>query len=141
MKVKKLLELPISGSGCANIRVIASSAELLVMYGFNSEKDSSRLIGQILFDSVIAYSFRNTMHSEDYAEGSYDSLVEVSGSNWINWLLEIEPPMIGNTVANKKHFAMFFSENGYLEVVAEEYKILPYSEGKLSYPEYEEYID
>ncbi|WP_395374721.1 hypothetical protein [Marinicella sp. W31] len=141
MKIKKLLELPISSSGCANVKVIASSAELLVIYGFNSRKDSSKLIGQILFDSVISYSFRNTMHSRGYADGSYDSLVEIESSDWMKWLLEIEPPMIGNTVAGKKHFAVFFSENGYLEVVADSYKVLPYEEGRLNYPEFEEYID
>lgn len=141
MKVKKILELPISGLGCANIRVIANSVELLVQYGFNSIDDDSRQVGKILFKSLISYSFRSTMHGMSFIKYSYDSLVEIKSSDYIKWLLEIEPPMIARSAANKRHFAIFFTDNGYLEVIAKSYEVLPYEYGKISCPEFDKYID
>jgi len=141
MVVHKLIELPISGSGCANIRIVANGVKLLAQYGFNSVDDGSRQVGQIIFESTISHRFRSTMHSRDYAEGSYDSLVDIESSDYLKWLLEIEPPMIARSAVDKRHFAIFFSENGYLEVIARSFEVLPFKAGKISYPEFDESID
>jgi hypothetical protein len=65
------------------------------------------------------------MSSHDFIEESYDCLVEIVNSPWRNSLERSEPVAIQDSVRDKRHFAVFFSSNGYLEVIADGFEELP----------------
>lgn len=130
MITKILLELPIPGSGCGDIRITASSIELLVEYEY-LEDTGRDLIGRVKFTDLVAFRFRNEMHSAGYCDGSYDSIVEILDSEWIRELLKIEPIGIFNSVRDKRHFAIFLSNNGYIEIIASDFKLLNPRQGFL----------
>ncbi len=128
---RQVLDLPIPGSGCGDIRLSADGSQLVAEYEYLSEGDDRNIVGRLSFSGVTAFRFRNEMHSLGFAEGSYDTLVEIIDSEWRRELLGIEPSGIWGSVENKKHYAVFFSSNGYLEVIAESFEELPSLEGPL----------
>lgn len=131
MNTRTVLELPISDSGCGGIRVSSSSLNLRVEYEYFSEELKKDLVGSFRLLGVTAYRFRNEMHSAGFSEGSYDNLVEIIESEWTQELLSIEPSGIWGSVEHKRHFAVLFSSNGYLEVIADGFEELPWREGRL----------
>lgn len=125
MKTNRI-ELPISVSGCGDIKIVFDGLTLVAEFEY---RDSGvDYIGSIRFNDVLAHRFRNAMHSRGLDTGSYDSLVEISESLWLQQLREMAPD--GSTdIEGKKHFAVFFSSNGYLEVVAQSAECLKTREG------------
>ncbi len=131
MSERAVLALPITDAGCGDIRVVATSTRLDAEYQYFSEALNIDRIGIIRFVGLGAYRFRGELQSLGFAEGSYDSLVEIVDSAWCKELLSIEPNGIWGSVATKKHFAVFFSNNGYLEVIADDFQELLPREGLL----------
>lgn len=117
-------DLPIPGSGCGDIEIRSDGCDLSVEYTYHSKEDGCDVVGSIIFSGVAAFRFRDEMHSAGFLQGSYDSLVEIVGSDWRQELSIIEPGGIWGSVENKKHFAVFFSSNGYLEVIADDFEEL-----------------
>ena len=124
-------DLPIPGAGCGDIRMRSDGCQFLIEYEYRSDEDGRDLIGAICFSEVTGYRFRDEMHSKGFVEGSYDALVEIINSEWCRELLDAEPNGTWGSVENKKHFAVLFSSNGYLEVVADSFEELPPREGVL----------
>ncbi len=123
--------LPIPGAGCGDIQVRSDGCQLLVEYEYHSEEDRRDLIGAISFSGVAGFRFRDEMHGSGFAQESYDTLVEIVDSEWRREFLIIEPSGIWGSVKAKKHFAVFFSSNGYLEVIADGFEELAPREGLL----------
>lgn len=134
MSERMVMELPVTDAGCGSIRIVASSTRLDAQYQYFSESLSADRVGTIRFNGLRAYRFRSEMHSLGFAEGSYDALVEIADSPWRQELLKIEPSGIWGSVEDKRHFAVLFSNNGYLEVIAETFEELPSREGLLESP-------
>jgi len=63
------------------------------------------------------FRFRDEMHSAGFPTGSYDCVVSSCQTDWLEELSAIEPSGVSG-VAGTKHFAVLFSSNGFLEVVA-----------------------
>jgi hypothetical protein len=114
MMSTKVAELPMSGSGCGELRIVFDSLDVVVEYEYGQGA-----VGRVRFAAAIAFRFRDEMHSVGYADGSYDTLVRIDDSTWMRQLGEGEPQGIGLGVAGMTHFAVLFSNNGYLEVIAE----------------------
>ena len=115
MTAEKLAQLPVPGSGCGNISVLSDGVELSIEYEYRS--DGEDWVGKICFSDCVAHRFRNEMHSKGYCSESYDAVAEVKYSSWLAELIHSEPTGVRDLVG-KKHFAAFFSNNGYLEIVA-----------------------
>ncbi|MCK9605334.1 MAG: hypothetical protein M0R33_02665 [Methylomonas sp.] len=115
MAVRKLWGLRTTQSGCGDIRITFDSVILLAEYEFRGEGQDQ--VGGLQFEDVIAYRFRDEMHSQGFDTSSYDSVVEVIDSDWIAGLVRDEPEGIRGA-KGKKHFAVLLSSNGYLEAVA-----------------------
>lgn len=106
-----------SDAGCGAIRLLFEATDLLLEYEGHDE-GGEPIVGRLRFVSVIAFRYRDEMHSLGFAEGSYDSVLTFDDSAWLNELSGIEPRGISDVVG-RKHFAVLLSQNGYLEVVAE----------------------
>jgi hypothetical protein len=113
MTAKVVIDLPLSGAGCGAIQLSTDGVDLEV-----SVYSGLRKIGKLSFDTVVAFRFRDEMHSLGFLEESYDAVVEIAQSEWLSQILALEPDAIHLTAKNCKHFAVMLSSNGYLEVIA-----------------------
>ena len=116
MVARMIEKLPIPESGCGNLRMLFDGVEMLAEYEYRTAGVDT--IGAIRFHGVVTFRFSDEMHCAGFVRDSYDSVVEVADSEWLRSLKDNEPPGISGVVG-KTHFAMLFSSNGYLEVVAE----------------------
>ena len=118
MKAKKLFDLPISQSGCGNTQFQSDgiTGTLLFEYRLHG-KDS---VGVIRFKGVVAYRYRDELHSVGFVSEAYESVAEVADSEWCK-----ELQFTG------KHIAVFLSSNGYFEVLAESVSLAEPHEGLL----------
>lgn len=120
--------LPVSGEGCGSLRVTASSVRLLAQYeyiGWGEEGETpERLVGGLVFTRVIAFRFSDEMHSGVFPRESYDAVVEMTESSWRQQAIDGEPPaIIGGGAKNYRHYAILFSNNGFLEVLANSFHV------------------
>jgi hypothetical protein len=127
------IDLPTDDSGCGNIAIMSNGVYVRVEFEFWNENEQRNEVGTILFDACIAYRFRDEMHSGGFAEGSYDAIVEVQVSSWWYGLKAMEPPGLSRMADGPmRHFAVLFSNNGYLEALAQQIEILPSRAGCLN---------
>ena len=111
------MSLSTSDAGCGAIRVMFEGTSLRLEYE-GHRPDGNPILGHLRFDGVIAFRFRDEPRSAGFIEGSYDTVLELSESPWLQELSDAEPPGFGD-VARRHHFAVLLSQNGYLEVIAE----------------------
>lgn len=129
MIVKRVVELPVGSSGCERARVFSSDLDVIVDVLFLRQ---SKLCGTVVvFNDVIAYRFNDELHSGSFPPEAFDCVVEVLESAWLRELAVREPKATYLGVSGKRHFAAFFSNVGYLEVVADSVRSEPsgYSSG------------
>ena len=119
MKTKKLLDLPIPKSGCGNSQFQSDGITVALRFEYRSHgKD---FIGVIQFREVVAYRYRDELHSLGYASEAYESVAEIADSEWCK-----ELHFTG------KHIAVFLSSNGYFEFLAESVSLGEAHEGLLT---------
>jgi hypothetical protein len=111
-----VLDLPVPGSGCGDVCVTYRGLDVQVEYEYRAE--SADRIGVLVFRRASAFRFADELHAPGFVGQSYDAVVEIDGSAWVAELRAREPSGISG-VQGKRHFAVFLSSNGYLEVVAE----------------------
>jgi hypothetical protein len=107
------LESP--GSGCGDIRLTYRETYLVLDYEFRAS--GRDYVGHLRFEDVVAFRFRDELHSAGFADASYDEVVDIQDSEWLEQLSVIEPAGFG-ALRSRRHFAVLLSNNGYLEVVA-----------------------
>lgn len=129
MNTQKLAQLSMPDSDCGNSRLVSDGAELSLEYEYRA--DRSDWIGSIHFTGVMAYQFRNEMHSKGFCSESYNAVAEIKDSPWLAGLIRDEPTGIRDG-KDKKHFAVFVSNNGYVEVIAESFTLPSPRKGLLS---------
>jgi len=104
METKKLFELPIGQAGCGHIRVISSGVEWCIQYNYMSDRQWR--FGGLLFEDVSAFRYIDEQHGYHIPD-SYDSVVEVVESEWLEKLVVLETPGLLGSVASKRHLAVF----------------------------------
>jgi hypothetical protein len=109
------LDLPVPGSGCGDIRVRYFGLSLRVEFEYHL--DGKDLIGELRFEGVLAFRFRDEMHSAGFPTGSYDCVMSSRKTDWLRELAAAEPSGVKAT-SEATHFAVLFSSNGLLEVIA-----------------------
>jgi hypothetical protein len=85
---------------------------------FEFERDGVACRGGLRFEKVRAYRFRSEGHCTAWhVEGVYDTLAEVSGSEWVNELLAAEPAETWGRW-EIRHFMIYIDSAGCFEVGA-----------------------
>jgi hypothetical protein len=85
---------------------------------FEFERDGEAYRGALRFQKVRAYRFRAEGHvTLWHVDGTYDTLVEVTGSDWVAELLAAEP---AETWGHWKirHFMIYIDSAGCFEIAA-----------------------
>jgi hypothetical protein len=122
MTLIKILDLSTSGVGCLDANVQHSGGDLRVEYGYETEE--STWTGAIRFENVGAFRYANERHAKAFPSEAYDAVVEIPDSDWMKGLLA-ERPVDLQWPFERRHFAVFLSNCGYLEVIAERVEALP----------------
>ncbi len=120
MNGQKLVQLSMPDSDCGNSRLVSDGVELLLEYEYRADRID--WIGSIRFTGVMAYQFRNEMHSKGFCSESYNAVAEIKDSPWLARLIRDEPTGICDG-KSKKHFAVFLNSNGYIEVIADSFTL------------------
>ena len=116
MKAKRFVELPVPGSGYGDIRILFNENDILAEFEYRLT--GVDWIGCIHFSNVVAFRFRDELRSAGFCLESYGAVVQMEESDWISQLKHGEPPN-KKFLDTGKHYAVFFSNNGYFEVIAE----------------------
>lgn len=129
-KIERIYELPFSDTGClGNIHIESDGGDLRLKYEFDTNQ--SPKVGTIVFKNTIAFRFQNERHSGIIADGSTCALVSISPSEWLKELLRWECYDDYFTVKKCRHFSIFLSSNGYLEVISQSFCIEQEEKGDL----------
>lgn len=118
MKSKNVHRLSVGGAGCGDVRICSIGTSLRVEYEYRQDKQD--LIGVLEFEDMIAFRFREEMYSAGFLEASYDAVLTVERSSWLKELAKIRPS--GLRKVKRHHFALYLSNLGYLEVIAEGFR-------------------
>lgn len=114
MTTNIVTDLGVGGEGCGDL-ALHFGEDLVAKYEFRWQ--GRDVIGKLTFACVAAFRFSDELHSAGYERGSYDVLVEILDSTWCDELARKNGSRGGETGATS-HFAVFVSNNGYLEVLA-----------------------
>ncbi|MFN0017496.1 MAG: hypothetical protein ACKVP0_04495 [Pirellulaceae bacterium] len=118
-KVKKFMNLPISGSGCLSAKFLYNDTDGCLEFKYSDGKTGKPSIGQLKFPHVMSFRFRDEMRSLGFFSESYDSVAEVLNSEWLAELEKIEPAKI-HKLWKRRHFAVFLSSCGFFELIADD---------------------
>jgi hypothetical protein len=92
---------------------------------FEFERDGAAYRGGFRFEKVRAYRFRSEGHCTAWhVEGAYDTLAEVSGSQWVSELLAAEPAETWGRW-EIHHFMIYIDSAGCFEIGAASWSWLP----------------
>jgi hypothetical protein len=116
---KRVSDLFIPHSGCGDIDISFNGDQLTAHYEIRLE--GSDAVGEAVFSGVHAFRFREERLSGGFVDGSYDALVAVEPSPWRQELEACGP--LGTNLSDLTHFAILFSGNGFLEVLAATAKV------------------
>lgn len=126
---KTLVVLPISDSGCGDILITSNVTALVVEFEYRHE--GRDFIGGLRFESAACFRFSGERYSEGFLGDAYDTLIEVCESEWLNKVFGGLDEHDSAASESMHHYAVFFSNNGYLEVVSENVKQVVAREGTL----------
>lgn len=92
---------------------------------FEYERDGADYRGGLRFERVRAYRFRAEGHCTAWhVEGAYDTLAEVSDSEWVSELLAAEPSETWGRW-EIRHFILYVDSAGCYEIGAQAWSWLP----------------
>lgn len=113
--IKRIVDLGADDSGCSDVRIRHERLELWLDYRIHDKGEKREC--SIVFSRVLAFRFGDVYRGRLLAEESYDCIVEVSSSSWRIELALREPAGLHVSIAEAKHYAVFVSDYGYLEVL------------------------
>jgi len=149
MIVKTLARLPLwkSKTGCDAIKFTSNGVMIIIEYSYFAE--GKEYIGAVHLDAVMAHKFANEPNTQGLIIGGYgasaeanglalvreliekatDSVAEVEDSPWVKQMIERSPEH--TWPFRKRHFVMDLSNNGFFEIIADDFKLPPPREGSL----------
>lgn len=119
-KYKILTELPIGVEGCDKIYIKTNGVFLDAVFLY-ADKSDRPTKGTVHFSLLTSFRYTTEYSSHGFFEESYDSLCEIFDSDWVR---EFEERDLLRLTSPKRHFAVFFSDCGFLEVIAKDFEDL-----------------
>lgn len=132
MSINKLWEFPVPSTCIADggVKLIYPGGDAFLLFDyFDEEKDDAIFHSGIAFDAVQAHRHSSEKFLKSLL-GSYDCLIEISDSEWIEQLTAINKEIADYW--NIKHYAIFLDSHGLYEFIARSYEILETKEGGLN---------
>jgi hypothetical protein len=117
--VTKLMDLPISGSGCLWAKFLYSDTDVCLEFRYTDKDTGIPSVGRLLFPHVMSFRFRDEMRSLGFYSESYESVAELFDSEWVADMERIEPAKI-HKLWKRRHFAVFLTSCGFFELIADD---------------------
>jgi hypothetical protein len=130
MDNKELWIFPVP-STCINTGVILKYEKgdaILSFDYFDEEKEDNVYHHSIIFETVVCHRHSSEKFTKSL-RCSYDKLIEISNSEWVNELSAISPEWA--EYWGIKHFSIYLDGYGLYEFVAKDFKITDAEEGIL----------
>lgn len=127
MTVETKLSLKTGQSGCGEVSVSFDMSSLTAKYEYRS--DGSDHIGGLLFGRVVKFQFESEVVASTIPEGSFDALVRISNSQWLEDVVSRRQGIRG--LDQVEHYAVFFSNNGLLQVLSRDVSEISVIPGRL----------
>lgn len=106
-------------------KTVLEAAGGVVTLGFEYDRDGMIYSGGVQFHRVRAYRYRAESHCTAWhIEGTYDTIVEVKGSDWVAELAAAEPSETWGFF-EMHHYMLFIDSAGCFEVVGRSWSLLP----------------
>lgn len=118
METKVIHQLPVSGSGSLTAQILSKRTDLFLRVEYEDEDGEARS-SLVRFKHAQLFRFENEMHSSVYPEEAYDAVVEVIQSDWSAEVERYEREKNRHSPWAKRHFCIFVSNKGQLNVIAE----------------------
>lgn len=132
MEINKLWEFPVPSTCLAEggVKLIYPGGDAWLIFDyFDEEKDDAIFNSGIVFNGVQAH--RHFTEKFVYSLlGAYDCLVEITDSDWVKQLREVNKKIADYW--NIKHYAIFLDSNGLYEFIARDYTILGTKGGSIN---------
>ena len=133
MKIVQRWELPISGEGCHNATFFFDGVDTQLDYIYIDIEDDEKSVerrkkGRIVFKSSCHFRSYSEVFSDRFVnyKGSYDALVEILGSDLDKEFKKRSKKYYQGRDPHRRfrHIAVFLSNVGLFEVVADDFEIL-----------------
>lgn len=119
--VERLMDLPISGSGCLWARFAYRDTDATLEFSYTDRQTGRSSIGTLFFPHVVTFRFWDEPHIPvDFPSDAYDSVAEVSNSQWLAELERTEPKSSYSKLWRRRYFAMLLSSCGFFELIADD---------------------
>ena len=130
MQAERLWEFPVSSTIIISARLIYPGADAQLLFDYHDDKKDGLILNSgIIFDMVQAIRHTSEMFADTYFPESYDYLVIIKNSEWVNELRVINKQIADDW--DIKHYAIYLKSNGLFEFIASDYRILETREGRL----------
>lgn len=123
MDKKEQWKFPVpSNCICNGVVLTYRKGDALLTYDYHDiDKEDKVFNGGILFKHVVAHRHSSEKFTK-YVEGSYDTLLELTNSDWINELKAYSPDWA--EFWKIKHFAIYLDSYGLYEFIANDFELL-----------------
>lgn len=131
-KINKIWEFPVVSTCLAEggVKLIYPGGKAWLLFDYYDENNNNAIFNAgIRFDAVQAHKHSSEKFST-FVIDTYDYLVEIVDSEWVNQLREINKEIAD--FWNIKHYAIFLDSNGLYEFIATDFKILEPKEGGIN---------
>jgi hypothetical protein len=119
--MKKLMDLPISGSGCLWARFGYRDSDATMNFSYTDSQTRQSSVGTLVFPHAITFRFWTEPHvPADFPSEAYDAVYEVLNSQWLVELEATEPPSSYKNLWRRRHFAVLLSNCGFFELIADD---------------------
>lgn len=122
MNATEHLKLHQTGCGFGAIKIDTVPPNLKLYYEFRDSGTDQ--IGILAFKGVIAFRFHDELRFSGAPEESWDSVAIILDSEWLLEIARVEPPVFSKA-ERCNHYAIMLSNNGFLEVIAQNVEQLP----------------
>lgn len=132
MGFNKLWEFPVPSTCIAEggVKLIYPGGDAWLLFDFYNENKNDALFNSgIVFDAVQAHRHVSEKFISSLY-GAYDNLVEITDSEWVTQLREINKKIADYW--DIKHYVIFLDSNGLYEFLARDFRILETKEGGIN---------
>lgn len=118
-------------SNCINssVSLTYKHGDAVILFDYYDEEQDDKVYnGGILFESTVAHRHSSEKFTK-YISGSYDTLIEIEGSEWISELNTISPECMKKS--ELKHYVIYLDSYGLYEFIAQGFRLFDIKEGVL----------
>ncbi|OPH60458.1 hypothetical protein BC351_18385 [Paenibacillus ferrarius] len=114
---------------CSGVNLTYQKGDAILTYDYyDIDNDDKVFNGGLIFSGTVAHRHSSEKFTK-YIEGSYDTLLEITNSDWINELTTLSPDWAKRL--SMKNFAIYLDSYGLFEFIAKDFIVMNIKEGEM----------